>query len=142
MIFVLSVRHTGTFFVYEELLKRQATRYHFGERYWHQADGDVIVPLRSLDSIIQSWDGRQLDPKDLDKALCEMTRYVRKNKPYILPIDHDNRQEYLDRINEGLGLSLKTDWPVINKKNFQSPLGSDFSVCERHRPFFDRIYRA
>lgn len=140
---VASVRHTGTMFVFEHLLNRQGENYHFGEKFVHKVydyDGGVIVPLRRLEAIINSWSGRQLDPRDLDAHLEQMIEYVERKSPYLMPIDHPDRQEYLDDINEGFGLSLKTDWPIINSKSHHH-CGDDFSRCLRHRPFFDEIYK-
>jgi hypothetical protein len=46
--------------------------------------------------------------------------------PYYLPVDlAKTRQQWLDAINEGIGLNLKTDWPVIGSCNKHSQLEGD-----------------
>ena len=70
-----------------------------------------------------------------------------KYNPYYLPVDHKDRDLYLQRINEGLGLNLKTDWPMTNSKhNTLKPedLGEDQEqvdrLCENIKPFLSKIY--
>ena len=100
---------------------------------------NIIIPLRKLEAIKTSWSGRQLDPKHLDRDLESLIKFTKQYQPYFLPIDHDQREIFLEKINHDFNLSLKTDWPVINKKGHYVPCG-DFSIVDRHQWFFDMIY--
>jgi len=77
-----------------------------------------IVPLRHPVSVAESWIARA-DPNRRHVKIEELCDYWRRLitvvdpfRPYYLPIDRPEREARLQAINDGLGLELKTDWPV------------------------------
>lgn len=46
-----------------------------------------------------------------------------KYDPYYLPVDRPDRDEYLQKIGDGIGLDLKTDWPMTNSKHNTTKIG-------------------
>lgn len=146
MICIPTVQHTGSLFVVDHLFggRKNVVFRHFGQRNFKQLlehiDGrNIIIPLRRLDKIINSWSGNQKEPETLDRDIQLLIEFTEKYDPYFLPIDHEQRQDYLDVINKELNLSLSTDWPVINP-NKRNHCGADFSKVKRHQWFFDKIY--
>ena len=146
MICVPTVQHSGSLFVVDHLFggRDNVVFRHFGqpafEQLFEHIDGrNIIIPLRKLKDIATSWSGRQSNPHHLDRDIKLLIAFCEKYDPYFLPIDHENRQDYLDVINEGLSLSLTTDWPVINKMKHRH-CGDDFSIVDQHQWFFDKVY--
>ena len=146
MIVVPTVQHTGSLFVVNHLFggRKNVVFRHFGQKAFDQIipyikGRNIVIPLRRLKDIAHSWSGRQSDPKHLDRDLQLMIEFSEEYNPHFLPIDHTNRQDYLENINRSLGLSLKTDWPVINNMKHRH-CGDDFSIINRHQWFFDKVY--
>jgi len=69
-------------------------------------------------------------------------------KPYYLPIDSPKRQHFLDRINEGLGMALVSDWAPqgTDHKNYNTDYRNIDAapcvqvLCAEIKPFLDRFY--
>lgn len=153
MILIPSVKHTGTRFLREHLLEgHEYINRHVGEKRIDQldVDGDLIIPLRRLDRIIVSWERRQLELPDLRSALTELVCRYDHQQPYYLPIDSHHRSDYLDDINEGLGLNLVTNWPVLystkgsSASNWDDITDKDYAwqLTYDFQSFFTRFYRA
>ena len=129
IVVVVSVPHSGTQFVFKQLLgwlepeirnpARSADKH---GKIWFHVDPDRLVELRSLTDypwivpmrhplrIGESWKGRH---KRLDRLveLLEIQRnFVHQFNPLYLPIDAANRQDFLTEINQRLGTELETDW--------------------------------
>lgn len=91
---------------------------HFGQaKEWGAFEGildkydpPVVIPLRRLHSIFLSWESRA--KSGLDHQLTLMTNMIDRD-PFWLPIDAYDRDEWLQDINDGLGLHLHTDWPIV-----------------------------
>ncbi len=108
----------------------------------------IIIPLRHPKVVAKSWADRKKDEQELIECFECLVNDVDKFDPYYLPLDSDRRDEYLQKINEGLGLDLVTDWGAKGvKQNNQSLRHTDVTasrnveaLCERIKPFLDRFY--
>ena len=129
IVVVTSIPHTGTQFVWNQILgwlgpeiRNPARSQNKHGKIWiHSEPGRLdelatlsdypwIVPMRHPLRVGESWKGRS---KNLDK-LVELYRiqqkFINKFDPLYLPIDATNRQYFLDKINERLGTLIETDW--------------------------------
>ena len=93
-----------------------------------------IVPLRHPDAVAGTWAARNRDLNDLIREWRELEWLSANYAPYFLPVDTSDRDQHLQRINEGLGLSLKTDWEPVRSKG-SAPVKSPVWL-----PLFDRFY--
>ena len=151
MIAIISVRHSGTRFVRDELLKKQCLNAHVGEKQIYldvllPYFNNLIIPLRRPERIIVSWERRGMELDGLSDCLSILMAYDRYD-PMYFPIDAPDRQGYLDKINQRLGLELKTDWPVISDKHSSEATWDDVtdkvmgaSIIDDFAPFFNRFY--
>lgn len=146
MIIIPTVQHTGSLFVVDHLFggRDKVVFRHFGQKnfkdvYNHIDGRNIIIPLRKLDKIIESWAGRQSNPYHLDRDIALLIDFAEKYNPYFLPIDHERREDFLKTISKAFKIDLQTDWPVVNKQKHR-PCGDDFSKVKRHQWFFDTIY--
>lgn len=130
---------------------------HFGQaKHWgafeeilDHYDPPVVIPLRRLHSIFLSWERRNKGFRTLDNELALMTNMVDRD-PFWLPIDAGDRDEWLQEINEELGLNLTTEWPIVgsDKRTAGKPPETikeqdEFERLEaKYAWFFDQIYRA
>lgn len=164
-----TVEHSGTHFLidlFRGFLHRHPTgnvapgvntlvQCHFGqakhwgafERIMVDFEPPLVIPVRRLHAIVLSWESRQKRLTALDRELSLMTDMVER-QPYWLPIDAPDREDWLAEINDGLGLNLHTEWPVVGseKKTNGKPedLIQDRNAYEnlkaKHGWFFEQIY--
>ncbi len=112
------------------------------------AEHTTIVPLRHPYLTAKSWDDRGMDKADLIAMWEVMANEINPLDPFYLPLDVENRQDYLDELNEWTGLGLKTDWAPQGVKNNNAdlrhtdlvPCDEILALCERIEPFLDRFY--
>lgn len=128
---------------------------HFGQKHWGrfeailESDPPIVIPLRKLHSIFLSWERRQKGFTQLDTELAMMTNMVDRDI-YWLPIDSEDRDEWLSDINQGLGLNLYTDWPIVgsDKRTAYKPektiqnQESYLRLKDKYDWFFSQVYRA
>ena len=76
----------------------------------------ILIPLRHPYLVAESWKRRGKPLTELAENFRLLVDELDPLNPLYLPIDVDNRQEYLDIINNELGLSLKTNWAIENSK--------------------------
>lgn len=107
----------------------------------------TIVALRHPLLVATSWKKRGKEVSEMCVLWYILVEMLDKYDPYYLPVDHKDRDLYLQKINEGLGLDLKTDWPMVNSKhNTLKPedLGEDQEqvdrLCNNIKPFLQKIY--
>ena len=132
IILVPSVHHTGTKLVHNELLKGWPQinqqdhtehscgriRIHLDEpfledvKYWLQRV-PAIVPLRHPRKVALGWKRRHKLLTRLGEQWKALKEIVDPYGPYYLPIDHEDRDAWLKKIERGLGLKFVTDWPVV-----------------------------
>jgi hypothetical protein len=97
------------------------------------ADGvPIVVPLRHPLNVAQSW----LHRKDQLDQMFDQWRYlaeiIAKSKPLFLPVDHGERELYLDEMSDYMGVKLWTDW----KKYGEKPGAGDVII---NKPTVDRL---
>jgi len=108
----------------------------------------TIVPLRHPYLTQKSWKDRNHDKSDLIGMWEVMANEIAPLNPFFLPLDVDNRQDYLDELNTATGLNLKTDWKPEGSKhnNFNlrytdiEPTEEISALCERISLFLERFY--
>ncbi len=119
-IVVPSVHHTGTKFVYEELLNDLAPgerklRMHCEDRFREDLHMlcsmyPAIVPLRHPRTMAEGWKTRGKSLDELNRQWLVLEEEVDFYDPYYLPLDSPDRDRYLTEINKALKLSMRTDW--------------------------------
>ena len=108
----------------------------------------AIIPLRHPHLMMESWKRRGKPVKDMVTAyrrILELDSF----DPYYLPMDVEDRAEYLNKIEDGLNISLGTDWPIVNSKEHTSDLNWKEIVPDEETsqlvneiiPFLNRFYR-
>ena len=109
----------------------------------------TIVPLREPHKIFISWQRRGRDFQELIDQVEYMVALQDEIRPLFLPIDHKDRQDYLDVINKATGLNLETDWHIVHgKKDTHNakieelePYRRTYEVfLEKLRPIVNGIY--
>ena len=110
----------------------------------------AIIPLRNPVSIAVSWERRHRDLGELMVMWYILVEQLDKFNPSYLPIDSLDRNKYLDRINQRLGLKLTTDWPIVNSVHNSTDVSiNDLSMEGRSKvlrmmrntkEFVDRFY--
>lgn len=168
MIACPTVEHSGTHFVlnlFEQAGFTQAppkvgTRIvchaHFGQKNWDVLDEliearepPVVIPVRPLHAIFLSWEARDKNTDLLDGRFKLLTDQIERD-PYWLPIEAADRDAWLAEINEGLGLHIETQWPVVGSE--KRTAGQDESrikdqsgyraLRDKYDWFFEQLYRA
>ncbi len=124
-VFVHSIPHSGTMFVFEHLLQDFARARNFpiinkGERWFRhfnetgplpKGDFITVVPMREPEEIRKSWERRQMNLDELDKLLDHVSSL---KDVFILQIDSYNRDEQLKNLSTLIDYPLSTDWRRIN----------------------------
>lgn len=115
----LSVMHTGSKFLFNHLLrdvKMEWEHKHIGANedvngWLHERP--CLVPMRHPEAVAVSHYTRYGSVDKMCHGFRQLVKFADPLGPYYLPLDTDDRQDYLDRINERFGLSLQTRWPII-----------------------------
>ena len=76
----------------------------------------ILIPLRHPYLVAESWKRRGKPLTELSENFRLLVDELDPLNPLYLPIDVDNKQDYLDKINVELGLSLSTQWGIENSK--------------------------
>lgn len=161
---IATIPHTGSRLLVDEILgaKWQNLKYkpvdgvnYFEHIYTHNTplhkmrmeQYPSIVTLRHPQLVATSWKKRGLDIDEMCICWYILVEMLDKYEPYYLPVDSKDRDVYLDTISKGIGIDLKTDWPMTNSKhNTQKAehLGEDQEsvdkLCENIKPFLKRFY--
>ena len=125
MIVLISVPHTGTRFVRDEILPQLTDNpgrdchiqhvnppamnglSHLCSYAWNR----VIVPLRRPKAVALSWKRREEPVCELPgywERLFELTRLC---TPFYVPLDHPERDRFLEGIAAAWDRDVTTDWP-------------------------------
>lgn len=151
MIVVSTIPHSGSRLLVDEILKTpwQALANkpkpgfnYFEHIYTHNAplhkmrmeQYSAIVTLRHPLLVASSWKQRGMDIGEMCVCWYILVEQLDKYEPLYLPIDAKDRDEYLNKINQKLGLDLQTDWPLVNSKfHTDKPidLGEDQAQVDR-----------
>lgn len=110
----------------------------------------AIVPLRHPIKCAVSWERRNRDLGEMVVMWYILVEQLDQFNPHYLPIDSPKRNQYLNRINQSLGLKLSTDWPITNSKHGSSEAtiqdlglnsrGQILRLCKNIEHFLDRFY--
>ena len=121
-ILVASVHHNGTKLVFDDILVgvTDKVRIHLEPKFWaglhiYAKGSDIIVPLRHPRIVAEGWKVRSKRREELGEQYRILKEEIDPYHPYYLPIEHEDRDQWLHTIGICLGLNLTTDWPVIGK---------------------------
>lgn len=111
-------------------------------------ENTIVVPLRHPKVTAVSWRDRKKDEQEMIECFDCLVEMIDPYEPHYLPVDSEQRDLWLKRLNFDLGLELETDWePRGVKQNNHSLRHQDVqaspaveSLCERIKPFLDRFY--
>lgn len=120
MILVASVHHTGTKLVFDEILSEVTDKerihiepFNLPQLLKFRETSDIIVPLRHPRRVARGWKYRAKRMEILSEQWYMLKTEIAPFNPYYLPIEHEERDKWLAEIGRKLGLSLKTEWPII-----------------------------
>ena len=82
-------------------------------QHWLNEAEHVVVPIRHPVKVAESWKLRNYDLAALDEQWRTLVDVVAPHDPIYLPVDHPDRNLYLDVLNERMGLDLQTDWKPV-----------------------------
>lgn len=132
---LITVQRTGTRFLQRILsaAKIKTAQIHPVKTRVKQIDGwlqlnnchdlPIIVSLRHPFLVCQSWmlraERREPEQFQIDAMFDQweyLNRIISESKPLFVPVDHANRQGYLDELGDYLVCSLETDWQKYGHK--------------------------
>ena len=110
----------------------------------------AIVPLRHPKVVAKSWLLRGKDMSDYYDMWRFTLPMINEMAPYYLPLDVDDRQDWLDKIP----IERETNWPEIHSNHHTSENRHDmiefedlekecegvWKLCAEIKPFLDRFY--
>jgi hypothetical protein len=145
-----SVMHTGSKFLCTHLLRgfegQWQAKHIDGESdiRWLAAEKPCIIPMRNPRSVAVSHFTRYGDIGRMCAGFRALAQDIDPLGPYYLPLDTDDRQDYLDKINDEFGLSLETRWPIIGscweKKELSCEAQAQLDeLIDELQPFFARF---
>ena len=111
-------------------------------------DNLTVIPLRHPFVVAKSWIDRKKDLSELVAAWETLVYEIDPLEPYYLPLDVEDRQDYLDELNIDTGRSMVTDWTpqgvVQNNSALRhkdvTPPAEIYALCKRIKPFLDGFY--
>ncbi len=134
VIVVPSIHHTGTNFVLQNLLRKFAThpntiaslppeqsKVHVHVEpslvgqldHWVRLMYPMLVPIRHPASVARSWKARGKPVSEMVGQWQMLIDQVAPFKPSYLPLDVDNREDWLEAFCDKFSLDLSTDWEVV-----------------------------
>lgn len=132
-IFVVTIPHTGTHFIFRLLHERMVKNKDYllrachairerNEANYFPGPGQIlVVTLRDPKATWRSWTKRNRHP-DPERRLMEfvaswkrLNAFCESNEDvFLVPIDTPDRQTYLDALCERLGIPRETEWKPAN----------------------------
>lgn len=142
MIVLPSIRHTGTRFT-RELIGDCISR-HIGEKFLDELepyiDNNIVIPMRRLDSVIYSWEKRQLKLTDLYACFDILVERYHHRDPFYFPVDATDRDKRLAALNRKFGLSLATDWAAVGTLHRNNTTEHDSETAAKLHQDFDWLF--
>jgi hypothetical protein len=117
--------------------------------YWDEVltKGPVIVPMRKPRDIMLSHARRGRPLEDVLFLFDNLVEWVLPHDPLFLPIDAQDRDQWLADINKATGLDLKTEWPRVGSIGIAKAKVNEAKVnkfaaelTERHADLLSRFY--
>jgi hypothetical protein len=122
MILVASIHHTGTKTVFNDILREveDKERIHIEPKFLEELKhwlkrATTIVPIRHPRTLAVGWKSRFKKLDELEEQIELLKTEIAPFNPFYLPIDNDDRDEWLNKVNLELKLNLTTNWPVIGR---------------------------
>lgn len=165
LVVIASVQHSGTHFVKQHLLsgwpevsepKQHSANAIYQEhvvpesllriRAAMKCGAPCIVPLRHPVKVALSWKARGLNLAHFTDQFRRLVTAVDPLGPLYLPLDVPDREDYLARICERLGINFYTEWPIVHSCGKQGRFeeGADTWLVEDIQDelahFFGRFY--
>ncbi len=81
----------------------------------------IVVPLRHPRIIARGWKSRAKSMEMLSYQWMMLKEIVDPYKPYYLPIENDDRDEWLATFSKGIGRYVDDSWPVVGKSPEPKP---------------------
>lgn len=108
----------------------------------------LVCPLRHPYLTEEAWKLRGKDLSDMVLGFRNLMEHFAPLEPYWMPVDSEARFDCIERMAEGLGLPLQTDWAP--KHVFQQTHGMDRdhlspsrevrALVEEMEPLLSRLY--
>lgn len=125
---VVGVPHAGNHFIFEHLMAGMRPEVDHVEadrvckiRDRMRGGTPAIVPMRHPREVARSWVFRgyaypqAFKLTELSDCWRRLVTGIDPLGPLYLPLDADDRDDWLEQINTSLGLNLSTDWPHWKK---------------------------
>jgi hypothetical protein len=74
----------------------------------------LVIPFRHPYRVANSWQLRARPLSEMFECYRTLLERFLPLNPYFMPVDSDRREEALQRLSEGVGVRLTTDWSVVN----------------------------
>lgn len=134
-IVVVSVHHTGTNLVYDQILRafrpraggaeyfergmpHGKLRIHCEGRFVETLERflpfPIVVPMRHPEAVFRSWKSRAKSVNALMMQYEMLKAFIAPAEPFYLPIDTPDRDEYLDKLSKLTGKHIHSRWPVVS----------------------------
>lgn len=139
LVKIFSVPHTGTHFV-KELLEAHGLQVKAKHVEGYKDDEEIIIlPVRDPEATCKSWSARGRRDGFIER--WEKLNEISQNpNAHILPIDTDDRDEYLKALSKVLNVELNTDWYPVNQFNRIGQV--DINIDEVYAiPLIKSLYR-
>lgn len=147
---VASVPHSGSRFVSELVRAPFLHVYTTGESLGEIRKHDVIVvPVRHPMAVAQSWKnrGKPIVSHPKHEPMMAMWRtlidVIAPLKPYYVPVDSENREQYLAKLGKRIRRKLTTDWRKVSDGYLITPLNDEDEAAVKELladPFFEQFY--
>lgn len=163
-IVVVSVHHTGTNLVYDQILRAFRPRAP-GEAYFQRGrphgklrihcEGKLadtlrkflhfplVVPIRHPEVVFRSWKARAKSVNALMMQYELLKGLVDPVGPFYLPIDAPDRDKYLEHLSKLTGKHIHSRWPVVSSCGKTADLNANEIEMVRSvmsDGFFDPFY--
>lgn len=132
-LLLVSVQRTGTRFTQRILTaaKIKTAQIHPVQTRTNQLDNwlkkntkqnlPIIVSLRHPISVALSWRSREDSVEKMFDQWAYLVQIIAVSKPLFLPVDHPEKQEYLDELSRYVGKPLETDWKKYGNRPVTPP---------------------
>ena len=128
VILVASVHHTGTKLVYDGILTgiENKLRIHLEPRFHRDIQeclglATIIVPLRHPRIVARGWKFRSKSLEMLGAQWTMLKEVIEPHWPCYLPIENEDRDDWLDKVILAIGRKVDTSWPVIGRSPEPKP---------------------
>ena len=134
---ILSVQRSGTRFIQRVLTQAglKTAQLHTAPQMMERIEVDlkkccdeglpVVIPLRHPFSVAHSWKNRGEQLDDMFKQWELLIQTVDRCNPWFVPVDHPERQHFLDELADDTGLALETRWKKYGSKPGMAYLDPD-----------------